>query len=90
VSNRNVTNKASVLTVRYLHRLVSELEINVAKLFSEDRTDIGPVGAAVMGVAGVDDPQLLVQELNLDEVVTAQRSLPWWRDRRPDLYKHLV
>jgi predicted amidohydrolase len=51
---------------------------------------VNPVGAAVMGVAGVDDPQLLVQELNLDEVVTAQRSLPWWRDRRPDLYKHLV
>jgi hypothetical protein len=26
----------------------------------------------------------------LDEVAIAQKSLPWWRDRRPDLYKHLV
>jgi predicted amidohydrolase len=51
---------------------------------------VSPIGAAVMGVASVDNPELLVQELNLDEVVTAQRSLPWWRDRRPDLYKHLV
>ena len=51
---------------------------------------IDPVGAAVMEVAGVDDPQLLVQEIDLDAVVAAQRSLPWWRDRRPDLYKHLV
>ena len=51
---------------------------------------VNPVGASVMAVAGVDEPQLLVQELDLDEVTTAQRSLPWWRDRRPDLYKHLV
>jgi beta-ureidopropionase len=51
---------------------------------------VNPIGAAVMAVASVDDPQLLVQEIDLDEVVAAQRSLPWWRDRRPDLYKHLV
>jgi predicted amidohydrolase len=51
---------------------------------------VNPVGASVMAVAGVDEPQLLVQEIDLDEVASAQRSLPWWRDRRPDLYKHLV
>jgi len=51
---------------------------------------VDPVGAAVTAVAGVDDPQLLVQELDLDQVALAQRSLPWWRDRRPDLYHHLV
>ena len=51
---------------------------------------VDPVGAAVMAVACVDEPQLLVQELDLDAVATAQKSLPWWRDRRPDLYKHLV
>jgi len=60
------------------------------------RRDIGksmivnPVGASVVAVAGVDDPQVLVQELDLDDVATAQKSLPWWRDRRPDLYKPLV
>jgi beta-ureidopropionase len=51
---------------------------------------VNPVGAHVMAVAGVDEPQLLVQELDLDAVAAAQKSLPWWRDRRPDLYKHLV
>lgn len=51
---------------------------------------VSPVGATVMAVAGMDEPELLVQELDLDAVAAAQRSLPWWRDRRPDLYKHLV
>jgi predicted amidohydrolase len=51
---------------------------------------VNPVGASVMAVAGVDEPELLVQELDLDEVAAAQKSLPWWRDRRPDLYKPLV
>ena len=51
---------------------------------------VNPVGASVVAVAGVDDPQVLVQELDLDDVATAQKSLPWWRDRRPDLYKPLV
>jgi predicted amidohydrolase len=51
---------------------------------------VNPVGADVMAIAGSDDPQLLVQELNLDDVAEAQKSLPWWRDRRPDLYKQLA
>jgi predicted amidohydrolase len=51
---------------------------------------VNPVGASVMAVAGTDEPQLLVQELDLDDVAVAQKSLPWWRDRRPDLYKSLV
>jgi predicted amidohydrolase len=51
---------------------------------------VNPVGADVMAIAGSDDPQLLVHELNLDDVAEAQKSLPWWRDRRPDLYKQLA
>jgi predicted amidohydrolase len=51
---------------------------------------VSPIGASVMASAGIDEPRLLVQELALDEVTAAQKSLPWWRDRRPDLYKHLV
>jgi predicted amidohydrolase len=51
---------------------------------------VNPIGASVMAVAGVDKPQLLVQVLDLDDVAAAQKSLPWWRDRRPHLYKHLV
>lgn len=51
---------------------------------------VSPVGASVMAVAGVDEPELVVQTLDLDQVVAAQKSLPWWRDRRPDLYKQLA
>lgn len=51
---------------------------------------IDPVGATVMAIAGMDEPELLVQELDLDQVAAAQKSLPWWRDRRPDLYKRLA
>jgi predicted amidohydrolase len=51
---------------------------------------VNPVGATVMAVAGADQAQLLVQELNLNDVAEAQKSLPWWRDRRPDLYKRLA
>lgn len=47
---------------------------------------INPVGAEIMAVASGDKPELLVATLNLDDVDTAQKSLPWWRDRRPELY----
>jgi predicted amidohydrolase len=40
--------------------------------------------------AGVNAPQLLVSEIDLDEVVRARAGLAWWRDRRPDLYGPLV
>jgi len=51
---------------------------------------VNPVGASVMAVAASNEPQLLVAELELDDVAAAQKSLPWWRDRRPDLYKSLM
>ena len=35
-------------------------------------------------------PWLVVATLDMDEVDRAQKSLPWWRDRRPDLYGRLV
>ena len=38
-----IENNKARPSLAVLHRLVSKLEINVAKLFSEDRTDIGPV-----------------------------------------------
>ncbi|MGH6896213.1 MAG: carbon-nitrogen hydrolase family protein, partial [Geminicoccaceae bacterium] len=46
---------------------------------------INPVGATVMSVGGTEQPELLIQELDMDDVASAQKSLPWWRDRRPDL-----
>ncbi len=51
---------------------------------------VNPVGAEVMAVAKGDGDELLVATLDLDDVARAQKSLPWWRDRRPDLYGRLV
>ena len=51
---------------------------------------INPIGAEVMAVAKNDGDELLVATLDLDDVDRAQKSLPWWRDRRPDLYGRLV
>jgi predicted amidohydrolase len=51
---------------------------------------VSPVGAEIMAVAKSDGDELLVATLDLDDVGRAQKSLPWWRDRRPDLYGRLV
>lgn len=51
---------------------------------------ISPIGAEILCQASEDEPELLVTTLDLDEVSTAQKSLPWWRDRRPELYETLV
>lgn len=50
---------------------------------------IDPVGARMIAVASSDTPQLLVETVDLDHVAKAQTSLPWWRDRRPELYAGL-
>ncbi|HVM77544.1 MAG TPA: carbon-nitrogen hydrolase family protein [Stellaceae bacterium] len=47
---------------------------------------VNPVGAEIMAIASGDKPELLVAALDLDDVAAAQKSLPWWRDRRPELY----
>jgi predicted amidohydrolase len=51
---------------------------------------VNPVGAEIMALAKSDGDELLVTTLELDDVTRAQKSLPWWRDRRPDLYGRLV
>jgi predicted amidohydrolase len=51
---------------------------------------VSPIGAATLCLGGPDDPELLVASLDLDDVKVAQTSLPWWRDRRPELYGALV
>jgi N-carbamoylputrescine amidase len=50
---------------------------------------INPVGADIMALASDSEPELLVAKLDLDEVAQAQKSLPWWRDRRPEIYDDL-
>ena len=51
---------------------------------------INPVGAEIMAVTKSDGDELLVATLDLADVDHAQKSLPWWRDRRPDLYANLT
>lgn len=43
--------------------------------------------AAEAGTAG---EELLVHDLDLDEARRARKDFPWWRDRRPDLYRPLA
>lgn len=50
---------------------------------------VDPVGADIVALASSDTPELLVATVDLDNVATAQTSLPWWRDRRPELYGSL-
>jgi len=47
---------------------------------------VDPVGATVVAVASRDEPELIVATVDLDNVGKAQTGLPWWRDRRPELY----
>lgn len=51
---------------------------------------VNPIGAQVLCVGSSDDSELLVATLDLDDTKVAQKSLPWWRDRRPDLYAGLA
>jgi predicted amidohydrolase len=43
----------------------------------------------MLAVASSDTPEVLVATVDLDNVAAAQTSLPWWRDRRPELYAAL-
>lgn len=51
---------------------------------------VSPIGAEIMAIAETDGNELVVATLDLDDVDRAQKSLPWWRDRRPELYQPLV
>ena len=44
----------------------------------------------VVAEAGTEREELLVHDLDLDEVGRARKDFPWWRDRRPDLYRPLA
>lgn len=47
---------------------------------------VKPLGGRIMKQASMEEPELLVAELDMEEVRNARKSLPWWRDRRSDLY----
>jgi predicted amidohydrolase len=51
---------------------------------------VDPIGAEIVALASSEVPELLVTALELDHVTKAQISLPWTRDRRPELYGPLA
>lgn len=51
---------------------------------------VSPIGGEILLEAGEEKSELLVQTIDLDDVRVAQTSLPWWRDRRPELYADLA
>jgi len=46
---------------------------------------VDPKGT-VMAEAGNREPELIVQEIDLEQASLSRKAIPWWRDRRPDLY----
>lgn len=51
---------------------------------------VSPVGAEILSIGGTEKAELLVEKIDMDQVRVARTSLPWWRDRRPDLYSALA
>ena len=50
---------------------------------------VSPAGA-ILADAGTDAEGLVVQTVDLDETAMSRKKMPWWRDRRPDLYGPLA
>lgn len=50
---------------------------------------VDPLGM-IQAELGTQEPGLLVQTIDLDEVKRARTGLAWWRDRRPSLYGPIV
>ena len=44
----------------------------------------------IVGEAGTEKPELLVAAVDLDAIAAQRKRFPWWRDRRPDLYRPLI
>lgn len=50
---------------------------------------VDPSGT-ILAEAGTQGEELIVQRIDLDAVSMRRKKIPWWRDRRPDLYGSLV
>ena len=51
---------------------------------------VSPIGAEILVEGSNNEEELLITDIDLDEVHKAQKSLPWWRDRRPSEYMDLI
>ena len=50
---------------------------------------VDPRGS-VLAEGGTESEELVIQQIDLDLTVRARKLFPWWRDRRPDLYRSLA
>ena len=51
---------------------------------------ITPLGGDIIAEGSGDREELVIQEIDLDHVAEARKRLPFWRDRRPEVYGELV
>lgn len=51
---------------------------------------VSPLGGDILAEAGRDGDELLAVEIDLDDCLEARTRLPWWRDRRPEMYGPLL
>ena len=51
---------------------------------------ITPLGGDIIAEGSGDREELVIQEIDLDDVAEARKRLPFWRDRRPEVYGELV
>ena len=50
---------------------------------------VDPRGMIVAEASNTDE-ELLIEEIDLEQVSRLRKKFPWWRDRRPDLYRPLL
>lgn len=51
---------------------------------------ITPLGGDIVAEGSTDREELVLAEIDLDDVAEARKRLPFWRDRRPEVYGDLL
>jgi beta-ureidopropionase len=51
---------------------------------------ISPLGGDILGEGSGDREEVVVADIDLDDVAEARKRLPFWRDRRPEVYGELL
>lgn len=62
----------------------------------QDRENVGrwliisPLAGEILATGSADQEEVVSAEIDLDEVLNARKSTPFWRDRRPEVYRRLI
>jgi len=51
---------------------------------------ISPLGGDIIAEGSRDGEELVIADIDLDDVAEARKRLPFWRDRRPEIYGELL